>query len=262
MSLYTFFNFISCVVLLIYNLLHFKEKKQILSSASKTAIKRFESKSKKNILSNLWFYVIGEILIISMLQYCGTSWLNIILGDIVNTGANYYGLMFFAPPLVVIFCLLVKIDPLSQMDLITPAYPLALIFVKIACYFAGCCRGIPWEHGFFNPVSRQIEFPIQLLESLVALLIFVILILVKNKLKKGTVFPVYLIVYSSIRFFTEFLRAEPEVFIGLKAYQILCIVGIVVGIFEYFAACKYNSWTQGKGKKRHIEKKWGGDDID
>jgi len=53
MSLYTFFNFISCVVLLIYNLLHFKEKKQILSSASKTAIKRFESKSKKNILSNL-----------------------------------------------------------------------------------------------------------------------------------------------------------------------------------------------------------------
>lgn len=257
MNLFATFNSISVVVLLIYNLLHYKEKKQLLGGVSHSAIKYFSAKENKGVyrvLSSIGFWTVIEILLVFMLQYYLTGGFNGIFGELVNTGANYYGLMFFAPPLVVALCFLLKIDPLAQMDLITPAYPLALVFVKIACFFAGCCRGVRWIYGFYNPTSRLIEFPSQLLESAVALLLFVFLLGCKKKFKKGTVFPIYLMSYSAIRFFTEFTRVEPEVFMGLKTYQILCIAGVVVGALEYIAARKYDAWTQRKKEPCHSKK--------
>jgi len=244
MSLYLGFNVAATLSVLLYNLLHYNKKKLLLSEASQRAIKHFAAKQQSGfdkILSNAGFWTVIEIVIIFMLQYYISGVFNTIVGNILDTGANYFGMVFFAPLLVVAFCLIVKIDPLAQLDLITPAYPLALFFSKIACYFGGCCRGVEWEHGFYNPVSRLIEFPSQLLEAVAALLVFVFLLIVKSKAKKGTVFPIYLTAYSAIRFFTEFTRVEPEVFLGLKTYQILCIVGVAVGAIEYLAACKYSN---------------------
>ena len=93
---------------------------------------------------------------------------------------------------------------------------------------------VEWESGFYNPASQLKEFPAQLLEAGVAFLIFIFLLYFKNRLSKGSVFPVYLIIYSTTRFFTEFTRCEPSVFMGLKIYQILCLVGIILGVIEYF----------------------------
>jgi len=266
MSLFTIFNSISVVVLLAYNLFHYKEKKRLLGEVSQSAINHFGLKEQKGIyrvLASDGFWAVVEILLVSMLQYCLTSGFNGIFGDIVKTGANYYGLMFFAPPLVVALCFLLKIDPLAQMDLIAPAYPLALIFVKIACFFAGCCRGVRWIYGIYNPTSRLIEFPTQLLESAVALLLFVFLLTCKKKFKKGTVFPIYLMVYSGIRFFTEFTRVEPKVFIGLKTYQILCVVGVAVGALEYLAARKYDAHVKRKEEPCYSgETSQGGNGLD
>lgn len=249
MSLYSLFNNIACVLLAIYNFLNYKRKKELLSQASHSAMNYFEGKKPRwlcNVLSSVVFWTILEIWIFSCVQYILVGYFNAIFGDLVNTGANYFGLMFFAPWMVVLLCVILRVDPLAQMDLIAPAYPLALVSVKIACFCAGCCRGVGWIYGFYNPISRLIEFPAQLLESLVALLLFIFLLICKNRFKKGTVFPIYLTVYSFIRFFTEFLRAEPEVFMGLKTYQILCIVGVAVGVLEYFAARKYDAYKQRK----------------
>lgn len=255
MSLYNLFNFIGTCALLAYNFLQFKKKKLMLSGAACHAIDHFNSKEQKGVykvLASAGFWTAIEILVIFVFQYGLTINFNGLFGNIVNTGANYFGLLFFAPPFVVLLCLLIKVDPLAQYDLIAPAYPLALIFVKIACYFAGCCRGVRWIYGFYNPTSRLIEFPSQLLESAVALLLFVFLFTCRNKFKKGTVFPVYLMVYSFIRFFTEFTRVEPAVFMGLKTYQILCIIGVVVGALEYLAARKYDAYLQRK-KQTYID---------
>ena len=254
MNLYVTFNTVSSVVLLAYHLLHYKEKKRLLGGVSESVIRHFESRKPKRmakILSKVCVWVVFEILLVFTLQYYVTGNFNTLFGNLVGTGANYYGLMFFAPPLVIALCFLLKIDPLAQMDLVAPAYPLALVFVKIACFTAGCCSGVRWIYGVYNPVTRWIEFPVQLLESAVALLLFVFLLLIKRKLKKGTVFPVYLMTYSALRFFTEFLRAEPEVLLGLKTYQILCIVGIFVGALEYYAARKYDAWTKRREAPSH-----------
>ena len=245
MSLYNLFNAISGYVLILFNVLHFRKKSQNLSVVSNSAIRYISTREKQGIiihkvLASPILWAIVEAVLISFVQYNYVGFLNAGASKLFNTGANYFGVLYGAPILVVLLCLLVKIDPLAQMDLITPAYPLALFFVKIACYFGGCCRGFEWEKGFYNPVSRLIEFPSQLLESGVALILFIILFVLRNRFKRGTVFPIYLISYSTLRFFTEFTRVEPEVFMGLKTYHFLCIAGVVLGIIEYIFVCLYS----------------------
>ena len=248
--MYNTFNTIGNYMLLLYNFLHFKKKSGMLGGVSKKLMQHFGEKPQRGInrvLSGCVLWTLLEIMIISYFQYNAGGIFNAALGNLLDTGANYFGMIFTVPWMVFGMCLLLKIDPLAQMDLITPGYPLALIFVKIACYFTGCCRGFAWEYGFYNPVSRQIEFPSQLLESAVALLLFIFLQCTKKKMKKGTVFPIYLTLYSGIRFFTEFTRWEPAVFMGLKMYQLLCIAGVIFGVLGYFGARKYDSYMQKKG---------------
>lgn len=230
-------------MLLAYNLLHIRKKKEIIGGVSCAIIRHFEHKQHRvlyKILSAWWLWAFLETFLISYLQYYAPGIFNRALGVLLDTGANYFGLIFSAPILIWVACLLLRIDSRAQMDLITPAYPLALVPVKIACYAGGCCCGFEWEHGFYNPITRLIEFPSQLLESAVALIIFIFLLCLKNRMKKGTVFPIYLIVYSGTRFFTEFTRCEPAVFLGLKTYQLLCIAGVVTGTLLYLAVTGYN----------------------
>lgn len=252
MQIYIILNVIAAMMLLTYNLLQYKEKKKILGGVSRRAIAYFTSK-QVCFLSTIGCWVVFETVMISIAQYFLPLCFNMILGEVLNTGANYFGNLFSAPVLVLLACVLLKIDFLAQMDLFTPAFPLALFFSKIGCFFAGCCRGMVWEHGFYNPVSKLTEFPAQLLEAAVALLLFIFLLLCKGKLKKGTVFPVYLMAFSGIRFFTEFTRCEPRTFHGLKTYQVLCLIGVVVGLVEYFLARAYSTRVQ---KKEQIPEKY------
>ena len=148
MSLYSFFNIVAVAMVPGYNLLHYKRKKMFLGGVSCSVIKYFASKQQcgvNRILASLGFWTVLETLLISYVQYIGIF--NSLVGDLLGTGANYFGMLFFTPMLVVFVCILLRIEPLAQLDLITPAYPLALTFSKIGCFFGGCCRGIPWEQA-------------------------------------------------------------------------------------------------------------------
>ena len=247
MQLYNYFNIVAPIAALIYNLLHYREKKALLGGISRSAIQHFKSKKSKGlgkILACTGLWVIIETVFVSVAQFSSVWVMNMPFGTLLNTGANYFGCLYFAPLFMIVFFVILRVDVLKQIDLVVPGYPLALIFVKIACYFGGCCTGIEWEKGLYNPHTGLIEFPAQLLEAAAALMVFVILLICKNKVKEGRLFPVYLMIYSAVRFFTEMLRSEPEVFMGLKTYQILCIAGVAIGMLEYVAVCKYTSWDQ------------------
>ena len=167
------------------------------------------------------------------------TFLNFKFGSLVGTGVNYFGLIFFIPYILLLFCYLIKVDPLKQIDLITPAFPLALAITKIACLCAGCCRGIESSLGLYNNSTGLVEFPIQLVEAGLALLIFIFLMAWRKKAKPGTMFPIYLVIFSGTRFFSEFLRCEPNVFWRLKIYHILCVIGAVVGVIEMILITKF-----------------------
>ena len=59
----------------------------------------------------------------------------------------------------------------------TLSLPLIYTFTKIGCTFAGCCYGIPYNGPFaitYPHVSSESLFPIQLLEVIIFMIIFMI----------------------------------------------------------------------------------------
>lgn len=244
--LYDIVNTIGILMILVYNLLHYQEKKKLLGGVSKSVIARCESKQCRGPWATVAFWAILETILISAAQHYLAGIFNVKLGDLLNTGANYFGILFGSPFLVALICILFRIDFLAQYDLITPAYPLSLIFIKLSCYWTGCCRGFAWDRGIYNPTTRLTEFPAQLLESAVALVLFLFLLFYHKKMKKGTVFPIYLMLYSAIRFFTEYTRCEPRIFMGLRMYQFLCIAGVLIGAILYFLVCSYTAHAKRK----------------
>lgn len=225
MSTYYILNYIGAGALFVYNFFCMKKRQELTQSRFRKAVT--ESRKEK------WCLVV-ETLIISIFQYAPILIFNKSFGFAVGTGANYFGLLYLAPVFLGIGCFLLGTDWMNQIDLLTPAYPLALFFSKIGCFFGGCCSGIQWEYGIPNFRTGAREFPAQLLEALVAFLIFIFFYKYGKKLKRGTAFPIYVIVYSSSRFLTEFLRVEKSVFMGLKMYHILCLIGVLVGLLEYY----------------------------
>lgn len=242
-------NTLAFYVLLIYQLIQFRQKRIIPSFCVDGVQKCFTGinqhffgtvsqelpwykKVSNKILSFLskdYFWIILEIYIMAnFIQYNGVF--NKSFGKSVGTGANYFALLFFNGALYILYCCVVGINPLKQLDWAAPSYPLALIFAKIACFCAGCCWGIEWEHGLYNYRTERYEVSTQLIEMSLALLIFIFMMLYKKKAKRGTLFPIYLIVYCGTRFFSEFLRREENVLGPFKMYHILCVIGIVVGI--------------------------------
>lgn len=241
MSLYEFFNFLSGVALLGFNMTQVNEKKLFLGRRTIAMIRRLERTNAPSVLKKYTFWAGVEIFLFFAVQYLPTPVLNKTFGDLVGTGANYFGMLFSAPIFLGVVCLALWIEPLRQIDALTPAFPFALAIAKLGCFCAGCCDGIKCDLGFYTEITGRTTFPAQLLESAVAITLFFALIWNAEHLKKGTLFPVYLISYSAIRFFTEFLREEPTMLLGLKRYQYLCIVGVVLGLLEYFCVVKFGN---------------------
>lgn len=106
-------------------------------------------------------------------------------------------------------------------------------FGRFGCFCAGCCYGILYEGPFSvyyrtplsdAPIGQGI-FPVQLLESFILLLLGITLYIMNLKNKKN-IFFIYLIFYSVIRFFIEFLRADYKrgFLWNLSTSQIISIV--------------------------------------
>ncbi len=124
-----------------------------------------------------------------------------------------------------------KLDKVVYLDAMAPLIPLFHGFARLGCFFGGCCYGIESDFGFVvhnNPYIPEINdvrrFPVQLLESAGEFLIFFILEFLYLKIwclrlrgettelpshrLCGRLFPLYLILYPTLRFFDEFLRGD------------------------------------------------------
>lgn len=229
---YDLFNTIAIVIAAISGFFYFKSKRNAISLYSKYAIGFALSK-------NYYFgkiveaiLVLLEITIMTAIALKATEF-NRPLGDILNTSANYFGTLFGAFPLWLTVTLILMTNPLKSIDVATMVLPICLFFVKIACFLNGCCWGIPWEHGLYNYHYDHpgYQVPVQAIEAFWALAIFVFLSIYRKKAKPGTLFPMYMILYSATRFCSEFLRADSEPVIGIfYTYHILCVSGVVVGL--------------------------------
>ena len=100
-------------------------------------------------------------------------------------------------------------------DIMAAAVPLFHVFGRLGCFLSGCCYGVACEFGVTyhhalvpqaNDVSR---FPVQLLEALMNLGLFLVLRRLERRGKlPGRLFGVYLMSYAVGRFLLEFLRGD------------------------------------------------------
>ena len=84
-------------------------------------------------------------------------------------------------------------------------------------------------------INRVYHHPTFLYESIGCLIIFIIIMLIRNnkKIKVGQVSSIYFILYGIIRFFIESLRQDSLMFLNLKMAQVISILMIVIGLYLF-----------------------------
>jgi prolipoprotein diacylglyceryltransferase len=121
---------------------------------------------------------------------------------ILSPGYVFYGGLVASMLMGALYMWWRRIDrPLQYADFAAPALAIGLAFGRIGCFLGGCCFGR--EVGDFGPL------PVQLIESLFAFACFVFL-LPRRPGQDGSQICLFLVAYSSFRFFIEFLRGDPE----------------------------------------------------
>jgi len=140
--------------------------------------------------------------------------------------------------------------PHSTGDAFAFAIPLGHALGRMGCFLGGCCFGVPttlpWAVAFpadSLPYMVQIArsqiaptaltslavHPTQLYELIADLLIFFVIWRSRDLFeKRGMLFRLYLALYASYRFFSEFVRGDTlGTFIGIKPVQVLLLIAAV-----------------------------------
>ena len=125
----------------------------------------------------------------------------------------------------------------STGDYFASVVPLSLAIGRLGCLAYGCCLGAecPPDRWYAmidsQGVPRWPAVPLEILFNLAAAGVF--FILRQRKMQVGQHFNIYLISYGAFRFFHEYLRDTPKVFLALSGYQIAALFLIVLGAVKY-----------------------------
>ena len=124
-------------------------------------------------------------------------------------------------------------------DLLTPGLILAQAIGRIGCTINGCCYGtvceLPWAIIYTHPDSLAplgiAVHPTQVYEILYLLVMFGIIFGLRNRLKPdGSVFLVYLSLYSAWRIGVDFIRDGTDFLFGLHQAQVIGIIVLAITI--------------------------------
>ncbi|MCK5451171.1 MAG: prolipoprotein diacylglyceryl transferase [Candidatus Omnitrophica bacterium] len=122
-------------------------------------------------------------------------------------------------------------------DLIAPYIAFGQAVGRIGCFLNGCCYGkiSTGKLTVVFPHETVARIPVQLYTSFALFLLFIALSAGRKKQYfDGQIFALYLILYSLLRFFIDFLRGDnPLVLAGLKLSQVIGIGTFVCGAAMY-----------------------------
>ena len=108
-------------------------------------------------------------------------------------------------------------------DYMVPGIALGIAIGRIGCFLRGCCHGVattlPWSVDFGDSLHRH---PTQLYEAVFCLAWFFYASR-QPKGDAGRLFDRFMASYFALRFLLEFIRVESVVFLGLTAFQLVCL---------------------------------------
>ncbi len=161
-------------------------------------------------------------------------------GQIIGgEGLSIWGAVLGAALGVWIFSRFSKISFGHVADAITPGIILAQAIGRVGCTLNGCCYGkttdLPWAVVYTNPNTHgPIGIPVhptQMYEIIFSLILFGILFKLKGRFKAdGSLFLVYLSLYSVWRLGIDFIRDGTPFLLGLHQAQVISIVVLAITV--------------------------------
>jgi len=124
-------------------------------------------------------------------------------------------------------------------DLMAPGVVLAQAIGRVGCTINGCCYGLPtslpWGIVYTHPRSLAplgvAVHPTQIYEIIYLLIIFGVLFSLRGRFKPdGSLFLVYLSLYSLWRIGIDFIREGTPLLFGLHQAQIIAIIVLLIAV--------------------------------
>ena len=148
-------------------------------------------------------------------------------------GNNIVRIFVYVPLVGLPVAKLLKVDKLKMLSLLSFGPLLVHGVSHFGCIFAGCCDGYPHVWGIYNPLYKDIRFPIQPIEALTAVAIVVFLFLRakrRNYVPDGFEYPLMLVLFGSTRFIFEFFRDNTKMILGCSNLAFHALFMFVVGV--------------------------------
>ncbi len=162
-------------------------------------------------------------------------------GQIIGGGGlTAYGAILGAALGIWIYSKFSKLQFGYVADLVAPAVIVAQAVIgRIGCTINGCCYGLPtslpWGIVYTHPDSLGplgvAVHPTQVYELIFGLIVFGILLKLRGRFKPdGSLFLIYLSLYSLWRLATDFLRVGTPFLFGLHQAQVIAIIVLAITI--------------------------------
>lgn len=174
-------------------------------------------------------------------------------------GLAIHGGILFGFITTYFFCRKKQISLLKLLDIFIPALVLGQAIGRWGNFFNMEAYGSPTTLSTLKQlnipqfiidgmyIDRVYYHPTFLYESISCLIIFIIIIIVRNikNIKIGQLTSIYLILYGIIRFLIETIRQDSLMLFNLKVAQIVSILMVTIGIYliirPYICRLKNNS---------------------
>lgn len=159
-------------------------------------------------------------------------------------GMAFYGAVFLGSATLFVVCRAKRLSPARALDVAAVFIPLAQTFGRVGNIINGDIIGyrssLPWATQYTNPnntfvPSHSVAYaPAAAYELLFTLVLFGLIWALRFRFAvPGTLFALWLVVYSIGQFLLFFDRANIVVLAGLKQAQITAIVVVAVAIPAY-----------------------------
>lgn len=148
-------------------------------------------------------------------------------------GNNIVRVFIYVPVVGYPVAKLLKIEWKKICSLLAFAPTVVHAVSHLGCMFPGCCMGYPCSWGLYNIKTEDIRFPIQPIESMIALIIIVLLLVRavrRGYVPDGQEYPIMLVLFGSTRFVCEFLRDNEKIWLGCSNLAFHALFMFAVGI--------------------------------
>ena len=158
-----------------------------------------------------------------------------LIGLFTKTGFVFYGGLFGGLTAIKLFAMAIKKSFFRCSSLAFSVTPLIHAFGRLGCFCAGCCYGKVWSGKLTVCYKNEYRFPVQLLESSLNFLLFILFIILIYKNKTYFICSLYMFFYGIIRSICEFFRGDiSRGFMGTISISTwISILCILIGIFVF-----------------------------